>query len=549
MSKKKLPIGVSDFKEIIEDNYYYVDKTNFVAEILEKRAKATLITRPRRFGKTLSMTTLKYFLDIKNGEENRKLFQGLNIERTEHMEEQGKYPVIYLTLKDCEGKTYSAFLDKFKSLLSKLFSDYEYLMEKLNAREFKEFNKIWLEEKDGKYDEALNFLANILYKYTGLKPVILIDEYDAPMIKANEHGYYDEIKDFIGGFYGSALKDGVAAFSVITGILRVAKESIFSTLNNLEVSTILDKDYEWFGMEEWEVEEILKYYDLETTLEDTKIWYNGYLFGTKRVYNPWSILSHCRLGELKCYWINTSANTLIMEMLRDADNSIVDIFHGLLKGDRVKTILNDHMIFNQKYSNSAVLYLMFSGGYLTIDKLGEVRKEYYLRIPNYEVKEYFKDTFLDIVKGNEINSFSQLEDALVLGKVRGVRSIEESIQDMFTSSLSYHDGAKEEKFYHNLVLGMLIGLDRDFYVLSNREEGLGRYDLALEPKDKNGYGYIFEFKVAKSSSEEDMDLAGEAALDQIDKKIYETGMRDRGIKKIVKLGMVFSGKSLRFYER
>lgn len=549
MSKKKLPIGVSDFKEIIEDNYYYVDKTNFIAEILDKRAKATLITRPRRFGKTLSMTTLKYFLDIKNGEENRKLFNGLNIESTKHINEQGKYPVIYLTLKDCDKKTYPEFLNKFRGIVGKLFDEYQYIVEKLNARELKEFNKIWLEEKDGKYDESLQFLSELLYKYTGLKPVILIDEYDAPMISANEHGYYEEVKDLIGGFYGSALKDGVAAFSVITGILRVAKESIFSTLNNLKVSTILSEDYGHFGMEEWEVEEILKNYDLETTLEDTKMWYNGYLFGNKRVYNPWSIINHCDTRKLETYWVNTSANVLIMEMLKNADTPIVDIFHELLKGDIVKTVLNEHMIFNQKYSNSTVLYLMFSAGYLTIAREGERRREYYLRIPNYEVKEYFKDTFIDIVKGNEINSFLELEDALLLGKVRGVNSVEEKIQDMFQSSLSYHDGAKEEKFYHNLVLGMLIGLDSNFYVLSNREEGLGRYDLALEPKDKNRCGYIFEFKVAKSSEEKDMDMAGEAALDQIDKKMYEIGMRDRGIKKIVKLGMVFSGKQLKFYEK
>ena len=177
-----------------------LDKTNFIAEILEKKAEATLITRPRRFGKTLSMTTLKYFLDIKNGEENRKLFNGLNIESTEHINEQGKYPVIYLTLKDCDKKTYPEFLNKFRGIVGKLFDEYQYIVEKLNARELKEFNKIWLEEEDGKYDESLQFLSELLYKYTGLKPVILIDEYDAPMISANEHGYYEEVKDLIGGF-------------------------------------------------------------------------------------------------------------------------------------------------------------------------------------------------------------------------------------------------------------------------------------------------------------------------------------------------------------
>lgn len=550
MSKKRLPIGVSDFKEIIEDNYYYVDKTNFIAEVLEKRAKATLITRPRRFGKTLSMTTLKYFLDIKNGEENRKLFKDLNIESTEYIHEQGKYPVIYLTLKDCEGENYSEFLEEFKDIIVNLYEEHKELKEMLDEIDLEKYESIQKRKDSARYKKSLDYLAKLYYRYTGLKPVILIDEYDAPMIKANEHGYYEEIKDFIGGFYGSALKDGVAAFSVITGILRVAKESIFSTLNNLKVSTILSEDYLYFGMEEWEVEEALKYYDLETTLEDTKLWYNGYLFGTKKVYNPWSILNHCDTGKLQSYWVNTSANKLIMEILEKSDEKINDIFYDLLSGKKVSTLLNDYMIFGEEYSDSTVLYLMFSAGYLTIDGMSEEwEDEYYIRIPNYEVKKYFKLTFIDIIGKNSKNSFSDLEKALVAGKVKGISSVEEKINKMFRSSMSYHDGDKQEKFYHNLVLGMLIGLDRYFHVLSNREEGLGRYDLALEPKDKNGYGYIFEFKVAKNSNEEDMNLAGEAALDQIDKKMYETGMRDRGIKKIIKLGMVFSGKSLRFYER
>jgi len=547
MVKKRLPIGISDFKEIIEGGYYYVDKTEFIKEILEKKAKATLITRPRRFGKTLSMTTLKYFLDIKDAENNKHLFDGLNISRTEFMNEQGRYPVIYLTLKDCDKKTYLEFLKEFKNKLKRLYTEFKYLREHLDDWDKEEFDRILYKKDDGEYGSALQFLSEKLYEYYKIKPVILIDEYDAPIISANEHGYYEEVKDLIGGFYGSALKDGVAAFSVITGILRIAKESIFSTLNNLEVSTILDRDYGHFGMEEWEVENILKYYNLETTLEDTKMWYNGYLFGDKKMYNPWSIISHCRLGELKVFWVNTSANVLIMKLLKNAETAIVDIFHELLKGGVVKTLLNEHMIFNQSYSNSTVLYLMFSAGYLTIDRVGERRREYYLRIPNYEVKEYFKDTFIDIVKGNEINSFIELEDALIAGKVQGVSSVEEKIQDMFRSSLSYHDGAKQEKFYHNLVLGMLIGLDRHFHVLSNREEGLGRYDLALEPRDKTRCGYIFEFKVAKSDDIKDMELAGEEALEQIDKKMYESGMRDRGVSKIFKIGMVFSGKQLKLY--
>ena len=550
MDKKRLPIGISDFKEMIEDNYYYVDKTNFIAEILEKRAKATLITRPRRFGKTLNMTTLKYFLDIKNVEENKKLFQGLDIEESKYMCEQGKYPVIYLTMKDCGGESYLEFLKNFKSLVSNLFVEHKDIREYLDVRNLEQFDKIWLEKDDGKYNEALKFLSQIIFEYYKMRPVILIDEYDAPMIKANEYGYYEDIKELIGGFYGSALKDGVAAFSVITGILRIAKESIFSTLNNLKVSTILSEDYIQFGMEEWEVDGILNYYDLETALEDAKMWYNGYLFGKVKVYNPWSILNYCDTKKLESYWVNTSANKLIMKILEESDDKIKDIFYKLLKDEKVSTILNDYMIFGENYSDSTVLYLMFSAGYLTIDGLSEEwDDEYYIKIPNYEVKKYFKNTFIDIIGNNSKSSFADLEKALVRGKVSGIDSIEEEIQNMFLTSVSYHDGDKQEKFYHNLVLGMLIGLDRYFHVYSNREEGLGRYDLALEPKDKNRFGYIFEFKVAKSTEEKDMNEAGIEALSQIDRKMYERGMKERGISKIVKLGLVFSGKKLKFYER
>ncbi|MGL5621344.1 AAA family ATPase [Cetobacterium sp.] len=497
MDKKKLPVGVSNFKELIKENYYYVDKTGFIEEILEKRANVTLICRPRRFGKTLNMSTLKYFLDRDNAQENRRLFNGLKIEKTEYMREQGKYPVIFLSMKGVKGESYSKFLQKFSSVLIDLYNEYEVFREKLNMSEKMYFDKVWLGDPDADLSKALKFLGDILYKYSGIKPVLLIDEYDSPMIVANEKGYYEEAKELIGDFYGDGLKDAPISFAVVTGILRVAKESIFSTLNNLKVSTLLTENYNHFGMTEYEVE--------------------------------------------------TSFNTLIMKLLKDADNDINDIFYELLRGRAAKTILDDSMIFGEKYSNSTILYLMFSAGYLTIDRIGEEEDQYYLRIPNLEVKKYFRKTFIEILTPKSKDSFSKLKEALVIGKIRGNDSIEEKINGFFMASMSYLDGAKEEKFYHNLILGMMIGLDDKFYIHSNREEGLGRYDLALEPRDKNAVGYIFEFKVAESTSESDFKKAGAEALSQIDKKIYEVGLRERGIQKIVKIGMVFSGKIMKLY--
>ncbi|MGL6099011.1 MAG: AAA family ATPase, partial [Fusobacteriaceae bacterium] len=411
-SRKPLPVGKSDFKSLIKGNYYYVDKTGFIEEILEKSSEVTLMCRPRRFGKTLNMSTLKYFLTMKDAEENRKLFEGLNIEKTEFMEHQGKYPVIYLTLKELTGKDYEEFYEDFKGLIAELYEDHEELREKLKGSDLLKFDKIKDEEFDGKYKKGLHFLSKLYEKYYGIKPVLLIDEYDSPMILANEKGYYEEVKELFGTFYGSALKDAPISFAVVTGILRVAKESIFSSLNNLEVSTILTGDFNHFGMNESEVQDILEYYGRETGLEDVKTWYNGYTFGDGKVYNPWSIINHSKSGKLISYWVNTSANSLIMQLLKDAEEDINDIFYELLRGGVAKTILDDNMIFGQKYSNSTVLYLMFSAGYLTIDRAGERRREYYLRIPNLEVRDYFRKTFIEIADIQGESSFVILEDAL-----------------------------------------------------------------------------------------------------------------------------------------
>lgn len=549
MNKKKLPIGKSDFKEIIGGNYYYVDKTGFIEEVLEKNYEVTLICRPRRFGKTLNMSALKYFLDMKDAEENRKLFKGLKIEKTEYIKRAGKYPVIFLTLKDLSGKNYQDFFSEFKRLISRLFKEHKHLLKLLDEYDFENFDKILRRKDEADYDTALQFLSELYKEYVGVKPVLLIDEYDSPMIIANEKGYYEDVKELMSTFYGSSLKDAPISFAVVTGILRVAKESIFSSLNNLKVSTLLKGDYNHFGMNETEVEEILKHYNLETTMECAKSWYNGYTFNNQKIYNPWSIINHCDSGKLESYWVNTSANTLIMELLKEADLDIKDIFYNLLNGGSARTILDDNMIFGEKYSHSTILYLMFSAGYLTIDRYGEEDDEYYLRIPNLEVKKYFKKTFLNILTNSNRDSFSKLKDALLIGKIYGNDSIEEKINSMFLASMSYLDGSKEEKFYHNLILGMIIGLDSTFYIHSNREEGLGRYDLALEPKDKNRIGYIFEFKVASSTSESDFDAAGKDALNQIDKKIYENGLKERGITKIVKIGLVFSSKSMKIYSK
>lgn len=411
MKKYSIGTGVDDFREIREENKYYIDKTLFIEEIVNSGAKVTLITRPRRFGKTLNMSTLRYFFDIDDKEKNRELFKELNIEKTDCMSEQGKYPVIYLTMKELGGEKYSEFFMKFKSLMRILFNNYYYLRIKLNESDQMYFDRVWLEKKGTDYSRALSFLSEQLYKHHGIKPVILIDEYDAPMMASVENGYYEKVRDLIGSFYGNALKGGCSSYAVVTGVLKIAKESIFSTLNNLEVSTILTGDYNHFGMSEAEVMEALKYYEWETTLKETKEWYNGYLFGKERIYNPWSIMHHCKAGELKAFWIGTSANLLIKNLIKESDNQLSEMLYNLMKGERIKVYLDDNMIFGENFSNSSILYLMLSSGYLTIDERGEERNEYYLTIPNYEVKEYFGKTFAEIATNEKKDSIIVLKDA------------------------------------------------------------------------------------------------------------------------------------------
>lgn len=562
---KKILIGPSDFKKVIESDYYYIDKTLFIEEILKRSPEVLLITRPRRFGKTLNMSTLKYFFDIKNAESNRELFNGLKIEKTEYISHQGRYPVISLTMKDLEGSNYELFCKSFQGMVSELYRIHKSLREFLDERDLEKFDKIWFKRDDAEYSTSLKFLSELLYEHYGVKPILLIDEYDSPFTLANDFGYYKDAKTLIGTFYGSALKDGTCSFAVVTGILKVAKESIFSTLNNLNVSTVLTGTYNYFGMSEEEVRDVLKYFGWETTLEDTKKWYNGYLFGEERVYNPWSIMKHCENGKLEPNWINTSSNLLIKEILRDADKTIQRTMDTLIRDEKVKVKLDESMIYGEKYSDATLLYLMFSSGYLTIDSKGEGRGEYYLTIPNYEVKEYFSKTFTEIMTTNSVSSFSRLEEALLIGDTE---EVEELIQGMFMKTISYMDITREEKFYHNIMMVMMSWTDSKFNIYSNRESGLGRYDLALEPKNPSGIGYIFEFKAVKLKKSKrnelealdwdddiedelllEMDRLGDEALAQIDRKKYEQDMRNRGISKIIKVGMVFCGKIAKLYTK
>ncbi|MGL5648764.1 MAG: AAA family ATPase [Clostridium sp.] len=543
MVKKKLPVGIDDFKEVIENDYYFVDKSMLINELLDKKSKVTLLPRPRRFGKTLNMSMLNYFFSIEDRENNRKLFGGLNISKTDKMEYAGEYPVIYISLKDIKFRSWMECFGALKNLISNLFQSKIYIRESLNEIQIKNFNDILMRNENADYTNALKDLSSYLESYYKKKVIILIDEYDTPLVTAHSQGYYDEAIFFFRNFLSAALKGNpYLEFSVLTGILRVAKESIFSGLNNLVVSTILDNDFNYFGLTEDEVEELLKYYELEYELEDVKKWYNGYRFGKKLVYNPWSLINFASKNELNPYWVNTSDNSLIKELLDKNDSKVIDDLKAVFSGNEIEEVITENIIFSDLEDVDTIWSLMLFSGYLTYDRfeISEITgaKTYFLKIPNYEVQSFFKNTFIkEYSHGKTAMYFKMLED-LYKGDVK---KFEYKFKELYLSAISYHDSGDSEKYYHHFMLGLLLTLGDKYIVTSNRESGYGRYDIALEPKDKKNFGLIFEFKIGDKNS---IHEKAKEALVQINEKKYDVAMKNNGISKVIKIGMAFSGKDV-----
>ena len=535
---KKIPIGVDDFKKLIENNAYYIDKTKFIADILNDAAEVKLFTRPRRFGKTLNMSTLKYFFDIQNKDENRKLFNGLDIEKSQYLSEQGKYPVIFISMKGIKAPNWEDYLFQIKTLIKELYNEFSFIREILNKSELDSFDKIWLKKDDGEYSNALKNLTAYLYKYYKKEVILLIDEYDNPLITAYEYHYYDDALPFFKVFYGEALKTNpYLKMGVMTGIIRVIKAGIFSDLNNLRVYSILSKQYsDFFGFTQNEVENALEDFNIEYELPDVKIWYDGYKFGNSEVYNPWSILNFLEDRELEAYWVGTSNNFLINDILKNTNSEINDSLEKLFNGERIEEIITGNSDLSSLLSYHEIWELLLFSGYLTIDKKID-RKLYSLRIPNKEINELFKDEFIDVNFGESL--FRNTMEALKKNKID---SFEKYLQNILLKSTSYYDTSNED-FYHGLILGMTLYLDRDYYVTSNRKSGLGRYDVIIEPKNKNNRGYILEFKVSKI--EKDLEKVSKEAIEQIIDKKYDTQLKERGIKDITLFGIAFFGKILK----
>ena len=553
--KTKLPIGVSNFKDIIEKNYYYFDKTKFIENILEDGSQVKLFTRPRRFGKTLNMSMLKYFFDVKNKDENRKLFEGLNISKSEYFDMQGNFPVISVSFKKYQEKDWENGFDMIKDIISGLYDEFEFVKEKLSTRKKKKFDSILMEEANlANWKNSLSDLSNYLYDCYGKKVIVLIDEYDQPIINSYIEGYYDETIDFFKSFYGAVLKDNeYLEMGVMTGILRVAKENIFSGLNNIKVHSILNERFtEYFGVLENEVETALKDFGLEYDLSDVQKWYNGYLFGETKVYNPWSIINFLDEKKLGAYWVNTSENSLIKLYLQKMKKEIFDDFSKLLNEESISKIINDNVTFGNLEANFEKNFwnLFFHSGYLTLaEKYDVMKKIVSVKIPNKEILEMFSDMFIEVYFKNT-GIFLDMTDALTNGDISNFKKY---LKEILLENAGIFDvsGTYKEQFYHGLMLGLILTLKNEYEITSNNFAGKGRYDLLLKPKNilEGKEGIIIELKIINGTENlsndkihEKLEKECEVALNQIDEKGYSSVLKNAGIEKVLKIGIAFLGK-------
>lgn len=557
---KTIAIGIQSFEEIIQQKYFYIDKTGFIKEWWESGDSVTLITRPRRFGKTLNMSMLECFFSLKYANRG-DLFEELSIWQEEKYRDiQGTYPVINLSFASVKETNYKETVRRICELLQAEFQKREYLSEsdKISESEKNYIKKMSLEVSEFDAGMALNKLAYSLSNYYGKNVIILLDEYDTPMQEAYVHGYWNEFVSFTRSLFNSTFKTNPYLHrALMTGITRISKESIFSDLNNLEVvTTTSDKYATAFGFTEEEVFSSLDEFGLANEKEDVKRWYDGFIFGEHSdIYNPWSILNFLdKNGEYESYWANTSSNSLVGKLIREGNKKIKISFEKLLMGEEIQTPIDEQIVFNRIDDNeSAVWSLLLASGYLKAVKKEKlikagVKPKYTLTITNNEVY----DMFINMVQDWFVNIEVVYGDFLTSLLDGDIDAMNEYMNKISRKIFSYFDTGKDaedsepERFYHGFILGLLTSLDEEYILRSNRESGLGRYDVMLEPRDKSDeskYAYILEFKI-KNRREKNLEETLENALKQIEEKKYATELTDRGVAadRIRKYGFAFEGK-------
>ncbi|MCI8273487.1 MAG: AAA family ATPase [Clostridia bacterium] len=550
---KGIGIGESDFKGLIIRDDYFIDKTMYIKEIIDNKSRVVLVTRPRRFGKTLNMSMLRYYFDCTK-KDTKELFKGLKIMEQEekYTSKQGYYPCIYMTLKDVRGRDYNQMMLALQTELNELFIDHVNLLqsEKLLDVEKEMFSTILnLKANEVEMRNSIRLLSKLLNKEYGKPVMLFLDEYDVPLQNAYVKDFYEETIDFFRDFYGTTFKDNpYLEKTVITGVSRVAKESIFSGANNFKVFTVLDDEFsDDFGITREEMKELIEYFGIQEDKEEIKKWYDGYTIGnTEGIYNPWSVLNYITDRKLIPYWVNTSSNDLIKLILKKSA-TVKEKMERLLKDEAIEVKVDQETVIVGIEENEENIWgLLVGTGYLkVVETVNLAERVYKVKLPNKEIRELFRsivrDWFRDKVIGNDLNSI--LKDLVTLN----IKEFEKKFRILVMQMFSYMDVGENtaENFYHAFVLGMLVALKDSYYVNSNRESGMGRYDIMLEPKDKNGNAFIIEFKVLEDLEEKTIEETVENAKKQIEEKKYEENLKERGYSNITKLVFAFNGKEVK----
>lgn len=560
MSMKKFDIGNSDFKSIIENDNYYVDKSLFIQEVIDSQRQVLLIPRPRRFGKTLNLRMLKYFFE-KDRPENEKLFTNLKIWKCEKeiLEKRGKYPIIYLSFKDAKANTWEKVLAHLRIEITSVYREHIYLLKENCLLDFEHTEYMSIVDfsaDDSFYENSLKHLSEYLYRYHKEKVVILIDEYDTP-IQSGYKNFYEDVVSFMRNLLSGALKDNPYLYKgVITGILRVSKESIFTGLNNIGVYTILEQEFsDKFGFTEQETMQILEDLQVPTPYSEIKKWYDGYTFGDlTNIYNPWSILNYIvgyRNG-FKPYWVNTSSDELLKERIKHKESTDSrELIHKLLNDESIEKVIEENFIFPDLETNKDLLWTLFTfSGYLTIGNKRDINI-YELKIPNYEIKTVFQDIIFHWFHTEIRIIRNLLEDTANYLITNRLDKFAEGFQKIIGDTFSYYDTAGEpEKVYQAYTLGLLAILCDDYVIRSNRESGEGRYDILLIPKDKTQNGVVIEIKQIEKKKRESqkkfkerIQKELESALKQIEENEYYKELLEHDVTNIIKVPIVFVGKT------
>ncbi len=555
MSYRPLPIGISDFAEMIEKEFYYIDKTLMIRDLLDHKAKVTLFTRPRRFGKTLNMSMLKYFFeDDRDPRGNKRdwsrLFAGLNIMAAgeKYLAQMGQYPVIYLTFKDAKKESFDESYRQLVKVIAEEFRNHDFIFESIESDQQRENYKAIACEKAERieYQNAILFLSKCLETYYGKKPVVLIDEYDVPLENAFSRGFYNKMIDFIRSLFESGLKDNTSlGFAVLTGCLRVSKESIFTGMNNLSIVSIRNAKFdEYFGFRVDEVQQLCHYYNMDDAYRTVQEWYDGYTFGQTDIYNPWSVIQY--IDDVRAntdwlpmaYWANTSSNSIVRTLIDHSDDDGRMQIEELLAGGTIRVQIHEDITYGEIYDSSDNLWnFMYCTGYFRkISEWMEGSSIYAeLAIPNREVHYIFEEKvqnwFRERIKGRDMTPFYTAFAS------KDCAALEDQLNDIFEETISYMD--QNEYYYHGMVAGLLTGI-KGFGIRSNREGGKGRSDLFVRPVRRSREAFVIEFKVAKDI--DDMESMADEALRQIAEKQYDAELRNDGYKYVSCYGIAFCGK-------